>query len=297
MKKFLAAALSMAIIMSLTACVSTKKPEQTTAAVSETTAETSATVSTEPSATTTANSTEPYSEYVKHEIKKVKVTSLSDHEEEGMVEDELEYHIPQLLIKSSYADEVNKEISSAVEKYGKDMQKEEADHYTGSAYAVFVSKDILSLVFMTYEETDLNVYKVYNIDVKTGEKVDNARIAEIAGVKSIRQAGKDALQNWYNKQDFVKVKNYKVVLEKGQKMDGQLKEVERTFSEKYLNDKTQIGLTNEGKLFFISTGETMGAADLYEWVYDSDGNDIDNEDSPFWVGFRNPEDGGEGDED
>ena len=136
----------------------------------------------------------------------------------------------------------------------------------------------------------MNEYKVYNIDVKTGEKVDNARIAQIAGVSSIRQEAMNALQNWYNNMEIVKVSNYKVVLKDGQKMDAQLKAVEETFSEKYLNDNMQIGLTNEGKMFFITTVEAMAGADLYQWVFDADGNDIDDEDNPYYVGYIDPED-------
>jgi hypothetical protein len=113
----------------------------------------------------------------------------------------------------------------------------------------------------------------------------------------------DALQNLYNKMEIFKIKDYKVVLEKGEKKDEQMRDVEKTFSEKYLNDKMQIGLTNEGKMFFISTIDTTGGAEFYNWVYDANGTTLDDEDNPYWVGERFPDDeddeddeGDEGDE-
>ena len=150
---------------------------------------------------------------------------------------------------------------------------------------------------MAYEETDMNVYKVYNLDAKTGEKVENAAIAKSAGVSDIRKAAMDALQNWYNKTEIVEVKDYKVVRKAGEKFTDEMKEVESTFSEKYLNDKMQIGITNEGKLFFITTVNTMAGAGLYDWVFDSDGDEIDDEDNPYWVGQRSPEDEEDDEED
>ena len=292
MKKILAAILSMTIVMSLSACKGKEEPDLTGSIHTLHTEErTNDPDETEPSVKVATSN--PALEYVQDTVEKIKVTYEADPEDgEGEEEeDELEFHMPQLLIKSSYAETVNKEISSAVAKYKKDLEKEEADHFFGSAFVAYLAKEnVLSLVFISYEENDLNVYKVYNIDVKTGEKVENSRIAEIAGVKSIRQAAMDALQNWYNSMEIVKVKDYKVVLEKGQKMDAQMKAVENSFSEKYLNDKMQIGLTNEGKMFFVTTVETMAGADLYDWIFDADGKDIDDEDNPYWVGQEMPDD-------
>ena len=90
----------------------------------------------------------------------------------------------------------------------------------------------------------------------------------------------------------------KVVLDKGEKMDDQMKNVEKSFGEKYLNDKMQIGLTNEGKIFFISEVCTMAGAEFYQWAYDGEGNNLDDEENPYWVGMQDPEDEDEeGDED
>ena len=300
MKKFLAAMLCVTTIMSLTAC-GKKEPGQTDSPNPTASLEESFETVPDGSSTPTTTIANPASEYVKDKVEKIKLIFEADPEEgDEEEEEEAEFHYPEIQIKSSYAESVNKEIAEAVKKYMKDLENEEAEHYFGSAYAAYLTKDnILSVVFMAYEETDLNAYKVYNFDAKTGEKVENARIAKSAGVSDIRKAAMDALQNWYNQTEIVQIKDYKVVRKNGEKYTAEMKEIEKTFSEKYLNDKLQIGITNEGKLFFITTVDTTAGAELYDWVFDADGNDIDDEDNPYWVGQRSPdeEEDDEGDED
>jgi len=285
MKKVIAAILSITMVMSLASC-SKKTQGSSTAAPGATVNETFDTAPSESSGTveTVAN---PASEFVKDRVEKAKVSDEGE-------EEEVEYHIPELQIKSAYADSVNKEIAQAFEKYKKDLNNEDGLQFYSTAYIPYLTKEgILSLVFIAYEATDMNVYKVYNIDTKTGEKVENARIAEICGVSDIRKAAMDALQSWYNNMEIVKVKDYKVVAENGEKIDEQMKDVEKTFSEKYLNDKMQIGVTNEGKMFFVSQVCTMAGADFYDWIYDVSGNDVDDEENQYWVGWMDPDAEGE----
>ena len=280
MKKYITSILCITLIMSLAGCVNPNAPEQTAGNNTKTTAETSV----DPSEGTTATVTNPAFDTASACIQdKVEKLKMPDAESYGEDEDsELEYHIPQLLIKSSYADKINKEISGKVEKYKKNLSSQEDELITHTDYAAFLTKEgVLSIVFFAIGEWDLNEYKVYNIDVKTGEKVDNARIAEIAGVSSIRKAAMDALQKYYNDREWIKLENYKVVLEPGQKKDDQMKDVERMFSEKYLNDKMQIGLTDEGKMFFITTVDEMAGAEYYEHVFDVNGYDLDEEANTF----------------
>ena len=294
MKKLLASVLCLTFAMSFSACNSKKEPEKSAFAISEITsknaAETPETTSTEPSASATGTTVyNPAFEFVKEEVKKAKV--MVPGEEETEEEQECSFYFPKIQIKSSYADSVNKELSNTVEKYIRNLNNENEETFYGSAYIPYLTKDgILSIIFVAESEYELNEYKVYNIDTKTGEKVDNARIAQAAGVSDIRKAAMDALQNWYNKKEIFKIKNYKVVVEKGEKKDAQMKDVEKTFSAKNLNDKMQIGLTNEGKMFFVSTVDTTAGAEFYNWVYDVNGNDLADEDNQFWVGERTPVD-------
>lgn len=295
MKKFLASVLCITIAMSLAAC-SKKAPDQTgTVQPTEKPIEASEEFHTQPSATasTIAN---PAFEFIKTKVDRITVAGEVDEDGEKEEDEVLSYYVPELLIKSSYAESVNKEINAAYEKYKKNLKNEELEQFYGTSYIAYLTKEgILSLVFISYGEYDDNEYKVYNIDTKTGEKVENAKLAELAGVSDIRKAAMDALQNLYNKMEIFKIKDYKVVLEKGEKKDEQMRDVEKTFSEKYLNDKMQIGLTNEGKMFFISTIDTTGGAEFYNWVYDANGTTLDDEDNPYWVGERFPDD--EDDED
>ena len=293
MKKFLASVLCVTIAMSLAAC-STKQPEQTISSSSETTSETSAetsvTASTEPSATASAVNN-PASEFVKDRIEKVPDPDRVDEDGEVDDSDIFTYHLPQLQIKSAYADSVNKEINALFEKYKKALSNKEEQH-GATSYIAYLSKEgILSLVLISHGEYEMDEYKVYNIDTKTGEKVANSRIAQIAGVKSIRTAAMDALQNLYNKREIFKIQNYKVVLQKGEKKDSQMKDVEKTFGEKYLNDKMQIGLTNEGKMFFVSIIDTTAGAEFYDCIYDVDGESLAVEENPYWVWERGSDDG------
>lgn len=303
MKKFLASVLCITIAISLAAC-SKKAPDQTgTVQSTEKPIEASEEFHTQPSATasTIAN---PAFEFIKTKVDRITVAGEADEDGEKEEDEVLSYYVPELLIKSSYAESVNKEINAAYEKYKKNLKNEELEQFYGTSYIAYLTKEgILSLVFISYGEYDDNEYKVYNIDTKTGEKVENAKLAELAGVSDIRKAAMDALQNLYNKMEIFKIKDYKVVLEKGEKKDEQMRDVEKTFSEKYLNDKMQIGLTNEGKMFFISTIDTTGGAEFYNWVYDANGTTLDDEDNPYWVGERFPDDeddeddeGDEGDE-
>ena len=303
MKKLIASVFLVSVVMSLAACNRTKEPEKSAFAISEivnrNSEETSTTASSESSSTETTASYKNVSECVKDVVEKTTMM-VPAGDEDNEEPEECVYHYPQLLIKSSYADEVNKEIASAVEKYMKDVKKtEDADEvFISTEYIAYLTKEgILSMVFISDAYYEYCRYKIYNIDTKTGEKVDNARIAQAAGVSSIRKAAMDALQAFYNKLGEYKIKDYKVVVKKGKKKNAEMKAVEKTFSEKYLNDNMQIGVTADGKIFFVTIVETSGGAGEYDCLFDAKGCFINDEDNPYWVGERSPEDEeGEGEE-
>ena len=287
MKKIIATTLACAMMFSLAACNS-RKPEQ--GQEQETTVpnivETEVPL-TEPTTTpeTTANLA---SDFVKCKLDKITVTSKEDKEDK----EEVAFYVPELQIKSSYADSINKEITAAYETHKAKFKGGESDPSLGTSYIAYLTKEgILSLVFTVYTEDTNYDFKIYNIDTKTGEKIENARLAQIAGVSDIRKAAMDALQNFFNKQGEYELKDYKVVSEKDEDYESGVKDVEDAFGEEYLNDKMQIGLTNEGKMFFLSKiGEASGT--MYSWrLYGSDGSDLDDEDNPFWTGAK--EDDGE----
>lgn len=293
MKKLFATALTCTMLFSLAACNS-RKPEQTAPESSEavvqvtetTEAEETTTVSetaetTAPSETSEEVTTETMAaavlnkkDYLKDKVVKFKVKEDYNKKKKKWNYTTLEFHFPVLQIKSSYADSINKTMDKMIKKYQKDFKDKEDIGEYGTEYIAYLTKDgIMSIVFINTYPNDQIECKVYNIDVITGEKVDNARIAQIAGVSNIRKSAMNALQARYNKQKLFKVKNYKVVKKKGQKKNEDDKAVEKSFNTKHLNYKMKIGLTNEGKIFFVS-GYFDGCCEDNDTVYDANGKDL-----------------------
>ena len=293
MKKLIATALICTMLFSFAACNS-RKPEQTapesseavvqvteTTEAEETTTVSETTETTAPSETSEEVTTETMAaavlnkkDYLKDKVVKFKVKEDYNKKKKKWTYETYEYHFPVLLIKSSYADSINKTMDKMIKKYQKDFKDKEDIGEYGTEYIAYLTKDgIMSIVFINTYPNDQIECKVYNIDVITGEKVDNARIAQIAGVSNIRKSAMNALQARYNKQKLFKVKNYKVVKKKGQKKNEDDKAVEKSFNTKHLNDKMKIGLTNEGKIFFVS-GYFDGCCEDNDTVYDANGNDL-----------------------
>ena len=307
MKKLLSSILCLTMVMSLAAC-SGKQPEQTVSESTETTAEVTAEVSetttaAETTEMTTSETNETTAEattasetsettaaakvlnkkaYLKDKVIKFKNRQYYNEKKKKWIYETIEYHFPELLIKSTYADAINKAMAKKIKAYQKEYKKSKTTGDLGTEYIAYLTKEgILSLVFIVTTENDQIDCRVYNIDVITGEKVSNARIAQIAGVSDIRKAAMNALQAKYNKEKYYKVKNYKVVKKKGQKKNQEDKDVEKTFNKKHLNANMKIGLTDKGILFFISEYET-GAGDN-EGIYDANGKDLYTEKNPNWV--------------
>jgi hypothetical protein len=290
MKKIAATALVCAMIFSLAAC-SVKQQEttipessETTTHVTETTEETTETTTEETTLRAPSTQILTKEDYVKNARDKYKKYVKGDCKDD--------FYAPEILIKSSYADSVNNDIKKIFEKYKKAFKKDEYAEIYGSDYIVYLTKDgILSVVFTEYKGEE--VHHVYNIDVTTGEKVDNARIAQIAGVTSIKTAAMDALQNAYNStyeyfhgaKAGKRVENYKVIPENGKKLTSEEKNMQATFNEKYFSDDMKVGLTDEGKMFFIIT--RYDAALYSKFVIDADGKSQDYVGNPAWVSPKN----------
>ena len=266
MKKFLASALCITMAMSIAAC-SGKQPEQTTVSsettaqvieTTETTAETTvetttaAETTTETTAATTAKilTKKDYVKNVRSKYRNIFGKKNKDYTDG--------FYVPEILIKSAYADSVTKEIADIFEGYKKEFKKTKGDpSFDETAYYAFLTKEgILSIIFVEYGVGDVSPkHHVWNIDVTTGEKVDNARLAEIAGVKNIRQAAMKALESHYDGLETaggsIYVKDFKLVKGSKSVMKKNKKAIEDSLSEKYLNENMKIGITSEGKLLFI----------------------------------------------
>lgn len=296
MKKLIATALICTMLFSLAACNGSRRytgteSSETETQVTETTQAAESTEATEATETTNAETSETATEattqttaavgnkkdYIKDKVVKFKIKDEYNKKKKKWTYDTIEFHFPVLLIKSSYADSINKAMDKMLKGYQKDFKDKEDIGEYGTEYIAYLTKDgILSIAFINTYPNDMIECRVYNIDVITGEKVDNARIAQIAGVSNIRKSAMDALQAKYNKEKFYKLKNYKVVVKKGKKKDSIDKDVEKSFGSKLLNDKMKIGLTNEGKIFFVSDFVT-GAGDENTGIYDANGKDLYDE--------------------
>lgn len=304
MKKVFATALICTMLFSLAACNSSK-PQQTapestesttevtettqdTEATETTTAETTATTETTTVETTAAETTQTSAavgnkkDYVKDKVVKLKDKDHYNKKKKKWIYETYEYHFPQLLIKSSYADSINKAMEKKISAYKKEHK---TNGFTDGVteYIAYLTKDgVLSIVFIETSPNDHIDCRVYNIDVITGEKVDNARIAQIAGVSNIRKTAMNALQAKYNKEKHYKIKNYKVVKKNGKKKNSIDKDVEKSFNEKHLSANMKIGLTNEGKIFFISDYIDANG-DERTGIYDANGKDLYTEKNSNWV--------------
>lgn len=282
MKKLIATALICAMMFSLAAC-SGKQPETTVTETSETTTqvtETTETTAETTTETTTAaeTTTETTAATTAKILTKKDYVKNARSKYKSYVKNSSTFYAPELLIKSPYADSVNNKIAALFKSYKKDLK-----NISGTEYLVYLTKEgILTIVFKEVRKND--TFRVFNIDVTTGEKVDNARMAEIAGVKSVRQAAMDTLQELYNTSDFglgiIKFKNHKPVVAKGKKLTKDQKKAAATFEKKYLNENMQIGLTDKGKMFFIFTVWTGNYEQL---VFEFDEGDLWYEDNPGLV--------------
>ena len=119
----------------------------------------------------------------------------------------------------------------------------------------------------------------------TGEKVDNARLAKIAGVKNIRRAAMNAIEEYYDCcEEVVKVKDFKVIKKDGEKLTEGEKEVEKYLDEDHLNDNMTIGITNKGELFFIIRVATYYDTGFENRIIDSKGNVLNLSDNKNYIG-------------
>lgn len=276
MKKTVSVLLASAMALTISACnnntpepayvIETKLPAtQETTESPKTTEGTRETIQTDPN----------LAKYIKDNRDKYKHL---ENEESG------EYHAPEILIKSAYADEINKDVAHVFEDYATEIKKEGECHYFATEYIAYLTKEgILSVVFVECGEWDDDEYHVYNIDVSTGEKVDNKRIAEAAGITDIRETAMNAVQSYYNATGLITVRDFKVVTTNDEDLDGMEQEIENSFSEERLNENMMMGLRSDGTIFFISELGSFGGASSYYYMYNTRGSDLRDYDSPYWV--------------
>ena len=189
-----------------------------------------------------------------------------------------EYHVPIVLIDTSYADSMREEINARFAYYEELIDEDGECHYWATKYIAFLNEDfgVLTVVFVEEGDWDDDIFHVWNFDIITGEKVDNLVLAEMAGIADIRTAAMDGAQAYYNSYGTI-VEDYIYIGD-----DIYMEEyVNDSFSDEYMNNDMMIGITSDGRLFFISELASFGGAPTYYEMYDQYGTNMYYEDG--WV--------------
>lgn len=212
------------------------------------------------------------------------VGELSDYisdisEEYSYLSEDDMYHVPYLLIDSNDAENVNEYIEEDLYGIESDIEEYGYSYIWKTKYIAFLSEDgILSLVFVMCGETDDDYYEVYNFDVHTGEEITDEELVELFGIDDIYDVFREALQNYYNKtlEGIVEVDNYEAVTYP-EGFDYFAEVVSDTFYSDSFPEDVQIGVNDEGELFFVSYAASLGGADSYVQMFDLDGNSYYND--------------------
>jgi len=301
MKKFLSVLLASAMVLSVVSCTS-KKPsdghrDRDNVETQASKRENGGTEATEPvinEPTETKETTEATTETTTETTTEATTTTSELPVDYGTASDYVtdirdtyqyleldgEYHVPQVVFTTPYAQQMGEEIRDIFREYALEISNVNNCHYWYTKYIAFLSPDgVLSVVFVEGGAWDDDIYHVWNFDVTTGNQVDNWTMAERAGVVDIRTAAMDAVQNYFNNTGMLVVENYELV---SGPFDHMYETVADSFSEDRLNENMPMGLTNDGKLFFVSGLASFGGADWYYEIYDASGIDLTYEEG--WVG-------------
>lgn len=113
-----------------------------------------------------------------------------------------EYKIPEINLDYENIEKINKEIDDLVEKEIKELEKETEFPemaLAGTEYNWYLNDNILSLVFCT-KNYNVENYYVYNVDIYTGETVENEDILDFAKMEESDFTEKcvDAVSDYYD---------------------------------------------------------------------------------------------------
>lgn len=191
-----------------------------------------------------------------------------------------EYHVPAVIFDTPYAEEMRQEIHDLFSEYAFEISSVGNSHYWYTKYIAFLTDDgILTVVFVEGGEWDDDIYHIWNFDVTTGDKVDNKKLARLAGISDIRTAAMDGAQAYYNNTGMMTVENYEVV---STAFDYMYEPVSNSFSEENINENMPLGLMDDGTMFFISPLASFGGAEWYYRMYDVNGTNLEYDEG--WVG-------------
>jgi len=180
------------------------------------------------------------------------------------------YEIPYIDIESEDAKKMNEEIK---EKYLvhyneaiKDM--EEGYNITGEVYyKSYINGDVLSVVAYRTVHGWID-YATYNINVKTGKKVDNNELLEMKGLN--KEEVRNEIVNFMAEK--VSLGSYEDMTESEEKEHQQ--ELLQKVYETVIDDNTQFYLNEENHLCIIAVEYVLAGAGEYERLYDLDKHNL-----------------------
>ena len=257
MKKLIALALALAVLLALTACGKTEPVTDETEPATEKTEPVSESIPyTEP--TETDAPTEPEPDY---SAAYVTDAAAETFEFDGMT---LEYHVPEIvfdgegidylnemLYQQLYEDVYKKDVVDAMNEYG----------MPGVAYIVYhwgISDAFLSIVaVITPYASEGAEFTIYNVDLRTGQLASQTELLNYFGytVEAFNERAKDVMGT-------VLLDQYESFLEDPSmklELDDLLR---RTTSEEYVNDACPF-VGADGTLWMIAPIASIAGADRY----------------------------------
>lgn len=167
--------------------------------------------------------------------------------------------IPVINLENENIDKINKEILDLTEYKLKEAEKlVSQDNYglVNVDYRWYQTDDLLSVVVALRYGTGKNEYHVFNVNVTTGEEIDNSEILDMAKIKQDEFSDKcveavtDYFDKLYDKDDatFTEATGYEVA--RSNTID------ESNFS----TMKTQMYLNNSGEIMIVAKIYTLAGA-------------------------------------
>lgn len=181
------------------------------------------------------------------------VTSSAGGEKELIYEQytkegaDFSYHVPAINIDSVDVENINEKISEFCE--------DNIDACTKIGYSSYTYKDTLSLVIAKSYPDDVNVHKVYNINISAGEPVNNSDLLSMLGIS--QDTFLNVAKICAAEQFKANFDDFKIMVQEAQT------QYNNTIASENINLNIPMFLDNEGKLNIIATIFSMAGADGY----------------------------------
>ncbi len=193
---------------------------------------------------------------------------------EGLYKDDIgniynyRYHVPELLIDSPDAQDINKQIEDVllpeVTQEHKNMEESFSLIVYECGYAAYLNGSALSLILYTHTDFGYSEYMAFNIDAVTGKKLSNDELLKIKGYDSeyFLQLQKNALERGFL--------NLCGVVEGSEENSIYNDAYSATISDSNVSADCPIYLGPDSELRFIGKIYSLGGADYYNYLLSAD---------------------------